>query len=303
VTSSSPARVEETVDNFYVHGWMRVPNVFSGDEAAKMRSAAWRLLATFGIIESDPSTWTKERPEHLQQLKADPAFQAVGGPRLRAAIDAVLEGQAYEGPKNWGALFLAFPSKRAWNVPSRGWHADANYLSALSPPAGIRTHALLGDVEPRAGGTLFISGSHRLVYKHFTDNPPPPGTRGADCRKLLVSHPYIRDLHAEGDAAERAARFMDRAEDHDGIPLQVLENTGRAGDVLLLHPLVLHVATSNNGNTPRFLLSGGVDVPSMWGALQHGRAHGSAGDRLHDGVSAYGTNGATSGKPDEPRLR
>jgi hypothetical protein len=56
---------------------------------------------------------------------------------------------------------------------------------------------------------------------------------------------------------------MDRAENPDGIPLQVVENTGTAGDVILLHPLVLHVATSNNGRTPRFLLRGG-DVPSMW---------------------------------------
>ena len=256
---------EETVDHFSVHGWIRLHSVFSRDAAAQMRSAAWRVLASAGILEKDTSTWIKERPEHLQELKADPAFQAVGGPRLRAAIDAMLEGQAYEGPKNWGALFLAFPSTHAWNVPSRGWHADANYLSALSPPAGVRTHALLGDVAPRAGGTLIISGSHRLVHKHFRDSPPRPGTRGADFRKLLLSHPYIRDLHTEGDAAERAARFMGRAEDHDGIALQVVENTGTAGDVLLLHPLLLHVATSNNGSAPRFLLSGGVDVPSMWG--------------------------------------
>jgi phytanoyl-CoA dioxygenase PhyH len=244
---------------------MRVRSVFSRDKAAAMRSAAWRALANIGISESDPSTWIKERPEHLQQLKADPAFRAVGNARLLAAIDAVLEGQAYERPKNWGALFLAFPSMHPWNVPSRGWHADANYLSALSPPAGVRTHALLGDVAPRAGGTLIISGSHRLVHKHFTDNPPPAGARGADYRKLLLRHPYIRDLHTEGDATERAARFMRSAETHDGIPLQVVENTGTAGDVILLHPLVLHVATSNNGNSPRFLLSGAVDVPSMWG--------------------------------------
>jgi hypothetical protein len=247
---------------------MRVRRVFSGDEAAAMRAASWRLLASAGILEHDPSTWIEERPAHLQQLKEDPAFRAVGGPRLRAAIDAALEGQAYEAPKNWGALFLAFPSTDVWNVPSRGWHADANYVSALAPPAGVRTHALLGDVAPRAGGTLLISGSHRLVHKHFTDHPPPRGTRGAGYRKLLLRHPYLRDLHTDGDATERAGRFMARAEDHDGIPLQVVENTGTAGDVILLHPLVLHVAASNNGDAPRFLLSGGVDVPSMWGARQ-----------------------------------
>jgi ectoine hydroxylase-related dioxygenase (phytanoyl-CoA dioxygenase family) len=183
---------------------------------------------------------------------------------LLEAIDAALEGHAYEKPRNWGALFLAFPSIQPWDVPSRGWHADANYLSALSPPAGVRTHALFSDVAARAGGTLIVSGSHRLVHRYFKDNPPPPGARGADYRKLLQGHPYIRALHTEGDADERAARFIDRAEEHGGISLQVVENTGEAGDVILLHPLVLHVATPNTSKAPRFLLSGGVDLPSMW---------------------------------------
>lgn len=44
----------------------------------------------------------------------------------------------------------------------------------------------------------------------------------------------------------------------DGIPLQVIEATGVAGDVILLHPLALHVAAPNNGTAPRFMLSGGV---------------------------------------------
>ena len=49
-----------------------------------------------------------------------------------------------------------------------------------------------------------------------------------------------------------------------GIPLQVVENTGAAGDVILLHPLVLHVAAPNAGTEPRFLLSGGIDTPTMY---------------------------------------
>jgi ectoine hydroxylase-related dioxygenase (phytanoyl-CoA dioxygenase family) len=165
---------------------------------------------------------------------------------------------------NDSALFLAFPSNDAWTVPARGWHIDGSYVSALSPPAGVRTHALFGDVAPRAGGTLIVSGSHRLVHQYFKDNPPPLGARGADYRRLLQGHPYLRDLHTEGDADARAARFIDHVEEHGGIPLQVVENTGTSGDVIVLHPLVLHVATSNTSNAPRFLLSGGVDLPSMW---------------------------------------
>jgi ectoine hydroxylase-related dioxygenase (phytanoyl-CoA dioxygenase family) len=256
----------ETIEHFGEHGWMRVRAAFSTDEAAAMRAAVWRVLADVGIREDDPGTWTSERPEHLQHLKDDAAFQAVGSPRLLEAIDAVLEGQNYQLPKHWGACFLAFPTHHPWNVPSRGWHIDANYVSALSPPGGVRTHALFGDVMPRAGGTLIISGSHRLVHKYFQDDPPPSGTRGAGYRKRLQGHPYIGELHAGGSAGERVTRFMDRAEDHGGISLQVIENTGSAGDVILLHPLLLHVATPNTGSRPRFLLSGGIDLPSMWNA-------------------------------------
>jgi hypothetical protein len=169
-------------------------------------------------------------------LKTDPVFQAVRSTRLRAAIDVVLEGRPYDEPKSADACFLAFPSACTWGVPSSGWHIDANYSSALIPPAGVRTHALFGDVGPRGG----------------------------ELRLLLREHPYIRDLHTEGDAEARIARFMDRVETMDGIPLQVVENTGAAGDVILLHPLVLHVAAPNASTEPRFLLSGGVDTPAMY---------------------------------------
>jgi hypothetical protein len=255
---------DDTLGNFHTHGWMRVRAAFSVDQAAAMRAVVWRALAAIGIDQHNRSTWTKERPEHLQHVKGDAAFQAVGSARLLKTIDSVLEGQAYETPQNWGACFLAFPSTLEWNVPSRGWHVDANYVSALAPPAGIRMHALFGDVAPRGGSTLIVSGSHRLVHQYFKDNPAPAGARGADYRKRLRAHPYLRDLHAEGHADQRVARFVDRDEEHGGIALRVVENIGVAGDVILLHPLVLHVAATNTSDTPRFMLSGGIDLPSMW---------------------------------------
>jgi Phytanoyl-CoA dioxygenase (PhyH) len=255
---------EERPEHFLAHGWMRVRAAFSASEAAAMREAVWRTLATVGISDRDPSSWTVERPGHLQNVRSDPVFRAVGSARLLEAIDAALAGQAYATPKNWGSAFVAFPSTQAWSVPSDGWHIDANYLSALSPPDGIRIHALFGDVAPRAGGTLIVSGSHRLVHKYFADNPPPAGARGADYRKWLQRHAYIRDLHGVSAPSARVTRFLERIEEHDGIALQVVENHGMAGDVMLLHPLLLHVATSNAGHQPRFLLSGGIDLPSMW---------------------------------------
>ena len=67
-----------------------------------------------------------------------------------------------------------------------------------------------------------------------------------------------------GPGDERVERFMGRAEVVDGVPLQVVETIGEAGDVYLLHPLVLHVAAPNNAAEPRFMLSGGITT-DMWG--------------------------------------
>ena len=129
---------------------------------------------------------------------------------------------------------------------------------------GVKTFALLGDIAPRGGGTLMVSGSHRLVYKWFQENPPSPGARSAEMRRLLQKQPYVRDLRSPGDDGERIKRFMRGVEDADGIPLQVVEATGDAGDVILVHPLVMHVAAPNTAAEPRFMISGGVTT-DMWG--------------------------------------
>jgi hypothetical protein len=51
---------------------------------------------------------------------------------------------------------------------------------------------------------------------------------------------------------------MDRAEDHDGIALQVIENMGAAGDVMLP--------------------SGGIDLPSRWPHWHESRGNDAAID-------------------------
>ena len=269
--SSIPEQDDQTLEHFGVHGWMRVHQAFSAAAAARMRNVVWAGLADAGIQRHRPSTWTIERPVKLQKLKDDPAFQAVGSERLLAAVEAILETRSYEKPKTWGALFIAFPSQGDWDVPASGWHIDANYRSQLSPPKGVQIHSLFGDILPRSGASLILSGSHRLVHRWFQQHPAPAEARSAEMRQLLQGHPYIQDLHAAGDAAARIARFMDTVEAVDGIPLRVVENTGAAGDVILLHPLVLHVAARNTGTAPRFLLSGSITTDMAgWGQSLRG---------------------------------
>jgi hypothetical protein len=257
-----PVLHQSDLEHFQEHGWLRVPAAFSADAARAMCEVIWGALGTTGILRNDPSTWTETRPEHLQQLKSHPAFAAIGTDRTIGAIRQVLAGQALPMPKNWGAFFLHFPTGGEWVVPSAGWHMDGDYTGQLFPPCGILIHAMLTDVGPRCGGTNILSGSHRLLHKWFTEHAPTHHSRSAQLRKSLERHPYIRDLCSAGDPAKRIARFNERVEIIDGIPLQVLENTASAGDLILMHTLLLHaVPSAHLGNQPRFLLSAGVQQP------------------------------------------
>ncbi len=153
------------LEHFQTYGWVRVRAAFSAEDAARMCDVIWDALANVGIRRDDSSTWTKARPEHLQLLKDNPVFRAIGTERTVDAIDDVLDGQPWERPNDWGAFFLQFLVGREWDVPSVGWHLDGNYAGQLSPPCGVKVHAMLTDVQPRCGGVNILSGSHRLVHK------------------------------------------------------------------------------------------------------------------------------------------
>lgn len=127
----------------------------------------------------------------------------------------------------------------------------------------MKVHAMLTDVGPRCGGTNILSGSHRLVHQWFSENPPPPRTRGSQLRESLERHPYLRDLYTAGNPEARIARFHEYIGEVDLIPRQVIENTASAGDVILMHSLLLHAAkpAAHLGTQPRFLLNQDIHQP------------------------------------------
>lgn len=241
---------------------MRVPAGVSAASVAAMVDALWAVLAEQGIQRDRPRTWTVERPAHLQQLRRSPAFRWHPTDALQRVLQAIM-GPHFEAPADWGSAFVAFPSQSPWAVPFKGWHIDANYRSPLVPARGVKTLALLNDVGARGGATQVLSGSHRLVHGFFERNPPPPSARSAELRSLLGHHPYLRELFTPGPGDERAARFMS-GEMQDGLPLKVVELAGEAGDVFLMHPLLMHTAAPNKRAEPRLMISGGITT-DMWG--------------------------------------
>jgi len=242
--------------HFDERGYLRVPGAFTTGEAEAMRDVVWRALEGQGFRRDDPSTWLNESPSNLQSLKGEDAFKAIGSERTLAAIDDVVGLGRWMPPSDWGAYFLLFPTRRVWNVPWKAWHLDHDYGAPLSPVDGLKVHSMFGDVAPRAGGMTIVAGSHHVVARHFADHPPGPGAKGAHLRKQLMhSNDYLRELGTDGEPDARIARFFERDEEVLGVPLRVVELTAEAGDVILIHPLVLHTRPTNAGTQPRFLLN------------------------------------------------
>ena len=237
-------------DAFLEDGYVRVPGVFSAEAAAAMREAAWCELAhRYGVDRDDRRTWTHEVPHHLQGLKRHPAFAAIGSDVVGAALDVVF-GSGWTHPKNWGALFITFPVRGAVPDVSLGsWHIDAPYDTPVAPPFGARVLALFGDVEPGAGGMNLVAGSHRVLAAFAARQPPEILAKNARARRaLLRSHPWLSGLHQPDDAPTRIRRFMHDGATIDGVDVRVIELSGYAGDVFLMHPGVLHACPVNAGD-------------------------------------------------------
>ena len=53
--------------------------------------------------------------------------------------------------------------------------------------------------------------------------------------------------------ADRIGAFMDRETNVEGVPLRVVELTGKPGDMVFCHPLMVHCVAPNRGTRPRFM--------------------------------------------------
>jgi hypothetical protein len=234
---------------------VRIDGAFSADDAAAIRSVTWDAIEKqTSMRRDDPATWTYEFPDHLDHLKGHPAFGAVGTERLRGAVGELLGTDDWKAGKGWGANFVVLPTARPFDVALGTWHVDWAYDAPLDPIPGVQVITLYGDVAPQAGGMQIIEGSHRVVAAYAAANELP--AKHAKRRQAIMrSHAWLVALNEPAPTGERVQRFMVDGGDVDGVPVRVVECSGRAGDVYLIHPLVFHCRPTNAGSQPRHMLS------------------------------------------------
>ncbi|MBO2461956.1 phytanoyl-CoA dioxygenase family protein [Actinomadura violacea] len=222
---------EIDVDAFMADGFVRVPEAFPRELAAECRAVLWRDT---GCDPDDRSTWTK--PVIRLGGYGTPPFRAAANtPRLHAAYDAVVGKDAWQEPGGLGTFPIRFPSGEA--PGDDGWHIDASFpgddpndfmgyrVNLASKGRALLMLFLFSDVGEDDAPTLIRTGSH-------LDVPPilePAGDGGLSFM----------------DIAGKAVP----ASEHRPVALA----TGRAGDVYLCHPFLVHAAQPHHGTEVKFM--------------------------------------------------
>jgi len=229
-----------------------------------MRGRIWAHLAEqHGMRCGTRSTWTVDQPRHFQALSRAGAFAAIASPVLTEAIDDLLGAGRWQRPKRWGEPLVTFPRPGTpWGVPSAMWHIDWPPRGEPEPLFGLRALAFLKMVPPGGGGTLVLSGSHRLVAQLVRESPERDRGSSPRVREHFARrHAWFRDLIDAPDAPDRTARLTGEGALLDGVPVRVVELTGAEGEVVLVHPWLFHSPAPNCADEPRLMLAQSLHTP------------------------------------------
>ena len=209
---------DEQVEHFLHRGYVTIRGCFTAESVADWLATGWVRL---GYHPDTPSSWAEKRVQLAAREFRDAREFA---PKAWHAARELVGGEdRMELPWRWGDSFIAnlgVGDDRPWQPPSAaapGWHKDGDFFRHFldSPEQGLLTLVCWTDMRHTGGGTFVAADSVPVVARFLAERPAGV-------------------LPDEFDFGRLIGRC------HDFV-----EITGSAGDVVLLHPYVLH-ATSQN---------------------------------------------------------
>jgi len=217
-----------TFDLAAVHtrGFATIEHAVDDDVVREMRDRLWALLGEQGIAEADATSWPRGPVANLRAVRRDDR-RPTDAPAVRAAVENLFGAVEWKRPTSWGQALVAFPEPGPWSVPRSGWHCDYPFWFAPDEIWGVVVFLFLDDVESHGGATLAIERSPELVRRHLA------GRADLGTAKPTA---VLEELWAEHDVLATHA---------------VVELTGRAGDAIVCHPWLLHLASANTSDRPR----------------------------------------------------
>jgi hypothetical protein len=255
---------DDQLKDFHHAGLLRLPGALDAQDAAAIVDRIWdHLDRSHGVARDRRETWTLDQPSGLRAITADQQFAALGSSTVRSALDGVFGAGRWQTPRRWGRPLITFPSaSRQWTLPTGGaWHNDFVPLRSGVGERAVQIFVILKDLPARGGGTLVLTGSHRLVTQYIADTGHAP--HPSRVRHALSGHSWLRELWEPPQAGtdeERIHRYMIDRTRIRGVDLRIVELTGQAGDAFVMHCDTLHAVAPNTSDEPRMMATNVITV-------------------------------------------
>jgi hypothetical protein len=207
---------EEEVEHFVEKGYVIVRNAFSRNTAKKLEDIVWSLLPEDPI---DRSTWNRNGAE-IQRVIKSSVVGEMFTERYLGSVRDLIGGDWYTNWDTFGWIPVRFPGfmLEPWTPPIKGWHVDGmNFQHRLtSKELGLAGMEFYTDILKDGGGTALQVGSHKYV-----------GRLLSEARAKGISYQKLFELSNEPNAFSVEQAF------------------GQAGDVLWMHPFLIHARGPN----------------------------------------------------------
>ncbi len=224
---------DEQIEHFREKGYVCVRGCFDRQLADEWRALAFERL---GYDPGDLGTWKKPRV-HLPRMSTVDVKEFA--PKAWGGLCDVMGGaDRIKQPVTWADGFICNFNIRAnepWQPPSPnvpGWHKDGDWFKHFldSPEQGLLTIVIWSDILPQSGGTFVAPDSVGHIARYLVDYPEGLLNRDAQFGKLIQKCEQVEEV------------------------------TGEVGDVLLIHPYMLHAASSNPSGRARFITNPAVSL-------------------------------------------
>jgi hypothetical protein len=229
--NSATVLSQAEIDGFVAQGYVAIRGAVPPGVAQACQDVIWSELGKHGVLRDDPSTWA-EPVVRIPCPEGGPFAEAGTGPLLWEACDQLVgAGRWWQRRGVGGTIPVRFPSES--DPGDAGWHIESSYEADGQQRVNVRSRArgllalyVFSDVDEDCAPTRLRPGSH-------LDVPPVLAPAGDDGLQW-------------SEAARRAAE----ASTHRPTALA----TGRAGDVFLCHPFLVHAASwPHRGRFPRMM--------------------------------------------------
>ena len=241
-------------------GIVKVKGVFDTKLATDVEDELWRRFEKWGIRRGNPASWESLDEATIRKVMKGTrrirGLESIYNARSNRIASTLAREPEFEKQKP--LLLLTFSRQHHYIadevVPSSIWHSDTPNIPGEGL-SGVIVLGFINHVRPRGGGTMVITGSHRL----FETSTSAITSKMA--KRRLKKYPYFSELLSKKTADRE--RFLKEPGFVNDIELRVVELTGEPGDAYFVNGSILHTLTRNYRPDPRMMVRGFYGAPKL----------------------------------------